>query len=250
MGCYKCGSELGNEAKLCPICTEEKLRQIKNITVHGTPEDSYTSQSWTDFLLSPGILPYGIVTTIVIGYLLYLLLFPSTFKLSHTVGPEGAHMTLSRSHSQFVFKNTGFVTADFRVFGFNPNPFGANNIDQYVESFGVGLMTTHILVVAGKDVAAQIYARDHCEQGVSGQLSMMPIIAKDQVINAKLNALAAQGGRVCVHLDGIGLEFESWNVDGKPQDKEIVSRMALQAGGANFGKPLLVDGVKQIECDS
>lgn len=86
---------------------------------------------------------------------------------NHTIKEAKQVITISRSNADFEFYLTGQLKGKFRVFGFNPNPFGANNRDEYVVSIGVPLLTTNIFVANAIDSATEEFAQKNCEKSAA-----------------------------------------------------------------------------------
>ncbi len=170
--------------------------------------------------------------------------------IRHGVEEEETSVSISRSTSEFQFEYQGHIDADFRIFGFNPNPFGKNNRDDYIASFGLPLLTTHILIASGVDAVAKEYARTNCEKSGAENAYKISIIANDQIIADKLNALAkkSKGSRICARITGKDLRFQDWILNGSPRDRSKLARMTKKAGGIDFANPLLLEEIEEINC--
>jgi hypothetical protein len=250
MGCYKCGSEQGNEARLCPSCNQKKRAEIDGHarTAMSFRKGQQSQPSSYDSRNTIKIIVLCAVLAVVA--IAFLVVRPAPYELPlQKIVTNSSLVTISRSKSDFLYNHKGMLAADFKVFGFNPNPFGSNNKVEYVESFGPSLLITHVLVVTGKDIAAQTFARDHCERALSGQMTMLPIIVKSPLVGKELDAIASAGNHQCVHLEGAGLEFTQWIVEGRLQTKEVLGRITLQAGGIDFAKPVLLDKITVVSCE-
>jgi hypothetical protein len=166
---------------------------------------------------------------------------------------SGESIKLSRSNSEFHYHNRGDLTREYRLFGVTPNPFGENNRDDYVSSFGVPLMTTHLLRANHRDVNKANFSRANCEQESAENGFNVVVIAADETAQRQLDDLAStakrQGGRLCARLGGKDLEFYDWMLDGKTRGQEIMSRMTLKQSGFNFATPFFVTMAEKIDCE-
>ena len=163
---------------------------------------------------------------------------------------SGELIKLSRSKSDFLYYDHGSLVREYRLFGVNANPMGSNNRDDYVESFGAPLLTTHFLVANYKDTANAEFKRAHCEQESAENGLRIVVIAQNPIAQQNLDELAAQQGqRICARLSGKDLEFHEWRVEETPIDRAKLKRMTLKQSGFNFGAPFLVENVTQIPCD-
>ena len=167
-------------------------------------------------------------------------------KQSHS----GELIKLSRSESDFLYRDRGTLIREYRLFGVNANPMGSNNRDDYVESFGAPLLTTHLLVANYKNTVNAKFKRAYCEQESAENGLRIVVIAQNPGAQETLDELASkQGQRICARLSGKDLEFHDWLVRGQPIDRAKLKRMTLKQSGLNFGAPFLVDGVTKIPCD-
>ncbi len=165
-----------------------------------------------------------------------------------TVASAGETVILARSTSQFVYRDHGPLVREYRLFGVNPNPFGENNRDEYVASFGVPLMTTHMLVVNDRDVNAATHARANCEREAAADGMRVVVITDNAQAREALDQMNGDGGRVCARLSGRDLEFQDWRLNNASQPKDIIDRMTMKQGGFDFNVPFLVQKVEPIPC--
>jgi hypothetical protein len=174
--------------------------------------------------------------------------------------PPTAHATiagelikLSRSNSEFHYHDRGDLTREYRLFGVTANPFGANNRDDYVSSFGVPLLTTHLLRANHRELNKAIFSKANCEQESAENGFNIVVIAADEAAQHQLDELASavrqEGGRLCAKLVGKDLEFDDWLLDGQPRDKEIMRRMTLKQSGFDFAAPFFVTDAQKMSCE-
>ncbi len=163
---------------------------------------------------------------------------------------SGESIKLSRSESAFLYHDRGTLVREYRLFGVNANPMAGNDRDDYVESFGAPLLTTHLLVANYRNAANAKFKRAYCEQEFAENGLRIVVIAQNPIAKEALDELASKKGRrICARLSGRDLEFHDWLVRGQPIDRAKLKRMTLKQSGFNFGAPFLVDGVTEIPCD-
>jgi hypothetical protein len=171
--------------------------------------------------------------------------------INSTISSES--IKLSRSNSEFHYHDRGDLTREYRLFGVTANPFGENNRDDYVSSFGVPLMTTHLLRANHREVNKAIFSRANCEQESAENGFNIVVIAADEAAQRQLDELASavrqQGGRLCAKLVGKDLEFDDWLLDGKSRGEEVIGKMTLKKSGFNFGTPFFVTDAEKIDCE-
>jgi hypothetical protein len=165
--------------------------------------------------------------------------------------PAEGQLTLTRSTSAFVFDDLGPLEREYRLFGVNPDPLGANNRDDYVANFGVVLLATHLLIADHRSKASAEFTRAHCEQESAEEGLRITVIAESPAARGVLNEIDQQSRRerVCARLIGRDLRFREWRIDGVPRDQAMVDRMTRKSGGFDFSAPFLVQSVQVVPCD-
>jgi hypothetical protein len=171
-------------------------------------------------------------------------------KNSRSTALQAGEVRLTRSNSEFVYKDHGLLIREYRLFGVTGNPFGTNNRDDFVSSFGAPLMTTHLLKVNHRNNASANFQQAGCEQdSAENGFNVVAIAATDRIAQDLDQLSRLQGERLCAKLTGRDLALTEWRLDGKPREPEIMKKMTSKQSGFDFGAPFLVQGVQPMACD-
>jgi hypothetical protein len=104
---------------------------------------------------------------------------------------SGESIKLSRSNAEFHYYDRGDLTREYRLFGVTANLFGENNRDDYVSSFGIPLMTTHLVRANHREVNKANFSRANCEQESAENGFNIVVIAADEAAQRQLDELAS-----------------------------------------------------------